>query len=568
MSSEANYWERFQEQRIRRRIFLRSAGVTAVGGAAVALVGCGGGDSSSSGTQAPSTAKSGATTAASATTATRAKPAGNANVSVATLQEQSTSPFFQTGGLSTPIFLHAFEGFYRIGADGRPAPALATAFEQADAQTITFKLRQGAKFWDGSPVTADDIKWSFDAYTSQNPPAAPSVVLKKAVDSVTAPDPATIVVKFTRPIPFQMEELGVTGVPRGWPVASRAYYEKVGADTFKQTPMCTGPYQVTKNSVGQFVELQANENYYDPARIPHVKTIRLNIVPEQQTRLAQIKTGEADVIEGIVGPAADSLKNESSVKIVKTANTALLTVRFFDLWDANTNSVQKDPRFREALNIAVNQDQVAKSLLKMGNPSPGVLIFPNSSGFDAGTLKPRAQDVARAKSLISQAGATGSNFTLGAYTSSSYPLIPEIMQAYSGFWKEIGVNTKIETKESGTYFTEFQAKTPRGLGPISFPNFSSGALLLVGYYKTGAAYSTTDYIPDLQDVITKLSAEFDPNKQNELVKQGLKIVYDGFYMIPSPFVDSLWATGSKIKGWDRIAGVPYVNGLETLTLSS
>lgn len=569
MSQESNYWERFQRARVRRRIFLQSAGTAAVGGAALALVGCGG-SSNSSPTATKPAASAGASTptTASGTAAARSKPAGTANISVATLQEQSASPFFQTGGLSTPIFVHAFEGFYGYGSNGQSAPALATSMEQPDGQTITFHLRPGTKFWDGSPVTVDDIKWSYTAYISTTPPAAPSTVLKGYVASVETPDQSTVTVKFNKPVPFKMEEIGVIGAPRGWPVASQAYYNKVGLDTFKNAPMCTGPFQITKNSVGQYTELQANTNYWDPNRVPQVQTVRLNIVPEQQTRLAQIKNGEADIIEGIVGPAAESLKSDSSIKIVSTPNTALLTVRFLDLWDQNTTSVQKDPRFREALVISVDQATVAKNLLKMGSPAPNLLIFPNSTGFDAGSFPPPKQDVARAKQLIQQAGATGSSFRLGAYTSSSYPLIPDLMQAYSGYWNDIGVKTTIEQKESGAYFTEWQQHSQRGLGPISFPNFSSGALLLVGYYRTGAAYGTTDFVPDLQAVITKLSQEFDEQKQNDLVKQALKIAYDGFYFIPAPFVDSLWATGKKIKGWNRIAGNPYVNGLETLTLNA
>jgi peptide/nickel transport system substrate-binding protein len=319
--------------------------------------------------------------------------------------------------------------------------------------------------------------------------------------------------------------------------------------------------------VGQFVEMEANEAHYMKNLIPHAKTMRLNLVPEQQTRLAQIKTGEADIIEGIIGPAAESLKSEPSIKIMDTKNTAQLTVRFQDLWDNPAKGPQTDPRFREALNLSIDQEAVAKSLLKLGSPSPNILLFPNSTGFDANIFKARKRDVARAKQLMKEAGAEGTKMRLGAYKSSSYPLIPEVMQAYSGFWKEIGLETQIEEKESGTYFTEFQKKTPRGLGAISFPNFSSGAILLVTYYKAGRQYSTMDNIPEIQAVIAELEKEFDPQKQNALITKGMKIAYDNFLYVPCPYVDSLWAVGKKVKDWQRIAGIPYTNSLNTVTLA-
>jgi peptide/nickel transport system substrate-binding protein len=561
--SESKYWERFNRQRMNRRGMLRASGVTAAGVGAAALVGCG--DDDDGGATPAASQPAGSTSAATQAAAT--KPTGEIKVSVATLMEQSTSPFFQTGGGSYIIYSQAFEGFYNTGMNGVPEPRLATGMEFIDNQSIRFKLRPGIVFSDGTPVTAADIKWSYEAYTTNDPLAGQAAGLKAAVTKVETPDDTTVVVTFNKPVPFAMEEFGVLGASRGWPIASRAYFDRVGVDAFKSAPMTTGAWHITKNQVGQFVEMEANENHYMKNMIPRVKTQRINLVPEQQTRLAQIKTGEADIIEGIIGPAAESLKNESSIKIVDTKNTAQLTVRFQDLWETPLKGPQADPRFREALVLSVDQEAVAKSLLKLGSPSPNVLIFPNSTGFDANIFKARPRDLNRAKQLMKEGGYEGTKMRLGAYKSSSYPLIPDVMQAYAGFWKEIGLDAAIEEKESGTYFTEFQKKTPRGLGAISFPNFSSGAILLVTYYKAGRQYSTMDNIPEIQAVITELEKEFDTAKQNALITKGMKIAYDQFLYVPCPYVDSLWALGKKVKSWDRIPGIPYTNSLNTVTLA-
>lgn len=87
------------------------------------------------------------------------------------------------------------------------------------------------------------------------------------------------------------------------------------------------------------------------------------------------------------------------------------------------------------------------------------------------------------------------------------------------------------------------------------------------YYSTGAPYSTTNNIPELDNIVKQLKSEFDPGKQKALIQQGFKLMYDGYYFIPSPYVDSLWATGKKVKDWRRIAGNPYVNGLEAVVLN-
>src|SRR5207253_1607945 len=130
--------------------------------------------------------------------------------------------------------------------------------------------------------------------------------------SVTSPDPATITVKLKKPSVLAMLEIGVNGAAtsRGWPVASKAYFDKVGQDAFKTSPMCTGPWKLGQSVSGQYVEFQANEQYWNADLVPRIKTMRMDVVAETATRVARLKTGEAHLIDSIGGATVEELQKE------------------------------------------------------------------------------------------------------------------------------------------------------------------------------------------------------------------------------------------------------------------
>ncbi len=165
--------------------------------------------------------------------------------------------------------------------------------ESPDKLTYEFKLRQGLKFHNGDPFTSEDVVFSFNR--------AKGAQLHEKVKEVVAVDPYTVRFVLNEPWPDFMTFYGTFASAAGW-ITPKKYFEKVGADGFKQHPVGLGPYKFVSMKPGLELVMEANENYW--RKVPSVKRIVFQSVPEATTRLAMLKRGEVDLaylLEGQLG---------------------------------------------------------------------------------------------------------------------------------------------------------------------------------------------------------------------------------------------------------------------------
>src|SRR5215207_152312 len=152
------------------------------------------------------------------------------------------------------------------------APSLAESYDVAsDYKSVTFKLRPNIKFHDGSPVTPEDVKFTFEKYRGAN-----ATILKEKTEKIETPDDRTI--KFVFKEPF-LDFLTIYGSPAsgaGW-IVPKAYYEQVGPNGFKQKPIGAGPFKFVKQPAGTEVEFEAFGEYW--RKSPSVKTLLMKGVP-------------------------------------------------------------------------------------------------------------------------------------------------------------------------------------------------------------------------------------------------------------------------------------------------
>jgi peptide/nickel transport system substrate-binding protein len=172
--------------------------------------------------------------------------------------------------------------------------ALADRFEFAeDATSATFRLRDGVKFHNGSPVTPDDVKWTYENYHG-----AWAQVLKDATDKVKIVDKRTVQFDFKEPF-FDFPRLfGTANVcGAGWVIPAN-YYEKVGKDGFAAKPIGAGPYKFVSQEAGNKLQFEAFDGYYAPV---HIKKFTIVSAPDAATRVAMLEREEADIIYFIPG---------------------------------------------------------------------------------------------------------------------------------------------------------------------------------------------------------------------------------------------------------------------------
>src|SRR5213594_4424551 len=194
------------------------------------------------------------------------------------------------------------------------APCLAESWSVSpDGLVYEFVLRRGVKFHNGDPVTADDVKFSFERYRG-----ASAKILKDKVRQVQVVDPHRVRFQLKEPWPDFLTFYATPATGAAW-IVPRRYVEKVGDEGFKKAPVGAGPYRFVSFTPGVELVLDAYEQYW--RKSPSVKRLVLKVVPEEPTRLAMLKKGEIDVGYTFRGAVAEDVR--------RTAGLTLKPVRFY-----------------------------------------------------------------------------------------------------------------------------------------------------------------------------------------------------------------------------------------------
>jgi len=208
----------------------------------------------------------------------------------------------ETSGIITPyMLLYALHDAMVKPMPGNPmAPSLAESWSMSpDGLVYEFVLRRGVRFHNGDPVTADDVKFSFERYrgVAHKP-------LKESVAAMETPDPGRVRIRLKRPWPDFMT-FYATATGASW-IVPRQYVEKVGDEGFKKAPIGAGPYRFVSFAPGVELVFEAFDQYW--RKVPNVKRLVLKAIPDEATRLAALKRGEVDIAYAIRGALAEQLQ--------------------------------------------------------------------------------------------------------------------------------------------------------------------------------------------------------------------------------------------------------------------
>src|SRR6476469_7242213 len=283
-----------------------------------------------------------------------AKPSGQITYGVhITLAPTWLDPA-ETAGIITPFMvLYALhDAVAKPMPEGNPSPSLAESWSAGeDGLSYEFVLRKGALFHNGDPVTADDVKFSFERYRG-----AAHALLKERVASVETPDPLRVVFKLKDPWPDFITFYAVASAA-GW-IVPRKYVEKVGDEGFKKAPIGAGPYKFVSFAPGVELVLEAFDQYW--RKPPSVKRLVLKVIPDEATRLAALKRGEIDIAYSIRGELAAGLQDTPGLALKPTVVQAPFCVYFPDQWDPK--SPWHDERVRRAASLAIDRTTINGAL--------------------------------------------------------------------------------------------------------------------------------------------------------------------------------------------------------------
>ena len=401
-------------------------------------------------------------------------------------------------------------------------PALAERFAMAeDAKSATFWLRPGLKFHDGSPVTPDDVKWSYEHYRG-----AWGDVLHERTQGVEIVDDRTVRFHFTEPFldfPILLGTSNVSGA--GWVVPAK-YYETAGQSGFMQKPIGAGPYKLTAQEPGVRLEFEAFEGYYRPV---HVKQLTMVSVPEATTRIAMLERGEADIIYNVPGELIDRVKSNSKLTLapVVSANFWLEFPGF-----QNPKNPFHDKRVRQAVSLAIDRDAINQAECDGMGRVDGNWI---NDDVEYGMPWPIWEhNVAKAKQLMAEAGlSSGFNVDwltpLPNYYSRGERIVLQL--------QAIGIRAKMQTMERGVFLKRLQSGLKEWPGVQIILNAARVGGTWSNWYDSfvrcgGFNGKDRNCVPDLDTKFTKYLASVDPSERKTLAEEIQREILENYYIVP------------------------------------
>src|SRR5262249_47823703 len=431
--------------------------------------------------------------------------------------DASIAPTFldpaETPGIGTPfVFLYAMHDALAKPLPGNDmAPCLAESWkESADGLSYEFKLRPGLKFHNGDPFTAEDVKFTFQRYKG-----ASAKLLHDRVKSVDVLDPLRVRFVLDRPWPDFLMFYASPATGAAW-IVPKKYIEKVGEEGFRRQPVGLGPYRVVRQAPGVELVLEANEQYW--RKKPSIKTLVIKGVPDRTTRLAMLKTGEADIGYLMVGVEALTIKADSKLRLARVIAPATWWLDFPEQF--NPKSPWHDRRVRLAATMAVDK-QALNEAERLGFSRLTGSIIPSTMEF-ALRIEPYPYDPTHAKRLLTEAGYP-SGFDAGDIT----PLPPFVTMGESAanYLAAVGIRSRVRSMERATFLEAMRAKKLPGLIVMVSAAPGNAAARIESFVISGAPYAYGGY-PDIDDLFYQQGRERDKKKREALLHQIQRLMHE------------------------------------------
>ena len=461
----------------------------------------------------------------------------------------------ETEALITPFMvLYALhDALVKPMPGGIMTPSLAESWSLArDGVTYEFVIRKNAKFHNGDPVTAEDVKFTFERYKG-----ASAGLLKEKVKEIQTPAPNRVRIVLKEPWPDFMSFYGTSATGAAW-IVPKKHIEKVGEAEYKKAPVGAGPFKLVAFQPGIELTMEAFADYWRKA--PTVKRLVMRSIPDETTRAAAVKTGEVDVAFLFGGPVAGDLQRSPGVKVVAPLLYGVYWLDFIDQWDPK--SPWHDRRVRLAASLAIDRKAINQAeMLGLGKPA-GAFVPPE---FDfALKMEAPAFDQRQAKQLLTEAGHPN-GFDAGDIT----PLPPytTLGETVSGMLQSVGIRSRVRTMERATFMSTWREKKLRGL-VIGATGAAGNAAARLEPFFTKSGFYAYGSLPQIDDLFQRQAKEMDRKQREALLHQIQQVVADQVLAAPIFQQGFLCAVGPRVaeSALGLIQGFPYTGPAEELRL--
>jgi peptide/nickel transport system substrate-binding protein len=500
------------------------------------------------------------------------------------LGNERFDPTFATGG-EYLMLMHATL-ISSVVEDGMMVltPGIASKWEVSDdGLTWTLTIRKGVKFHDGTEVTTEDVLWSRQHYFGpQAKEYGTSVTVtswSNIMDRIEQTGPDQVSVTTTVPQASFPEAISdITGASTGAVFPKRATLHNLEEEAaYDRNPIGAGILRLVNHVPAEIMAFERfADHYYQPQngfptdKRPKFTTFDLRLVPEESTRVAALRAGEADIAP--ISLASRQQVEAGGGRVVFGNEGVYLIGRQYG---CKTPEVPcYDQRVRQALAYSVDKEVMRDRLF-----GPEVLqikgwgfVTPSSIGYSP-ELDPFPYDPDKARQLLADAGYPGGEgfgkLVVNTWTSSASPFLPEAAQLIAEFWRrDLGLDVEVRVGDEAALRKAF-TQSEDLYGQILFRDDETKRDMqssLRNQYAPPSAYQRVHNDPELFALTEKTLAVFDPVEQEKIYNSTARRLRDEAFDIGFGYLNLPWGVGPRIVTWEPNPMAPHPSGLETITL--
>ena len=482
---------------------------------------------------------------------------------------ETIDPALNSAADSANMIMHAFETLLIVDKDNKIVPGQAESYEVSDdGLTYTFHLRDGLKWSDGTPLTANDFVFSWKRLSDPNvaaPYAEDMLGYVKGyqeaaagnIDAlgVSAPDDKTFVVELSVPCVYFIKIVThATMVP-----VQKASVEANGEQwSLKpETYISNGPLKMIEWVPGSHVTFTKNENYWNADKVT-INTLKFVLMEDANAAYSAYRTGEVAMIKDVPTEEIPSLQGNEEFHVAPNVGVSYLDFN-------NQKEPFTNPDVRKALSLAIDRDYVSNTVMQgIGAPAGNFVpqgvsdaesgtyfedVTRKNNGGDFFNIKNHEEDLKKAKELLAKAGyPDGKGFPVVEYMTNDAGHNKAVAEYLQNCWKELGVNMDIKIVEWGTFAPTRRAGdylTARDAWSLDYDDPSN----LLNLLKSTSGNNSAQYKnPELDKLLDEANATLDVKEHYAKLHEAENMILEDAAIAPLNYRNEFWLQNTKLKG--------------------
>lgn len=440
---------------------------------------------------------------------------------------QSTDPYPYTGDV-IPWRRQVFDTL--VGSNnGAPTPDLATSWKiSPDSKVVTLTLRNGVKFSNGKPFTAQDAKWSIDF--AKNPANSSQDGTQLSAGTVTVVDSHTLKLTFPEPTPQVMSVL--SDVEMMW-----------SGSNIKQDAIGTGPFMLNQLKPGIEMDLTRNPNYWNASSgQPYLDKIIIKVVPDANSMVVDLQSGGADMIWTPPPNKVATLKSNGYQVVIEPGPGN------YDFMMNTTKAPFTNENVRQAMSYALDRERFAK-IATNGIALPTCQVFPPKSPAYSKSLENCSFDLNRAKELIKQSGIQ-TPISVDMTIPELDPALTKFAPIYQADLKQIGVNANITLVSQAQWISYAEKGDYPGIMGHIYSFGSLDPAILMSAHPFGPQHNAESYSSSTYSALVTKAEQTAAGPQRVAAFQAVsKFVQKAAFIIPIANNPGVFVLGKNVHGF-------------------